>query len=132
MLHWVEPRHLDIVLDLQKPEVQDLVSEGRQGTYTNKSIILGEGGGQREKWRGTKERELEGGGTKERELEGGGAEGERVGGRGDRGRESWREGGQRERELVKGVQRRVQRKEEREGKGQTDGGNKREMERGWE
>ena len=85
MLHWVEPRHLDIVLDLQKPEVQDLVSEGRQGTYTNKSIILGEGGGQREKWRG----------TKERELEGGGAEGERVGKRDtETGTEKGREGGE--------------------------------------
>jgi len=30
MLHWLEPHHLDIVLDLVKPEVQDLVSKGRQ------------------------------------------------------------------------------------------------------
>ena len=62
MLHWVEPRHLDIVLDLQKPEVQDLVSEGRQGTCTNKSFILGE----KERGRGVRERELEGGGQRER------------------------------------------------------------------
>ena len=82
MLHWVEPRHLDIVLDLQKPEVQDLVSEGRQGTCTNKSFILGreveEGGKeeQREKWRGA-----------EGERKGWrGTEGEREGGRTD----SWR------------------------------------------
>ena len=80
MLHWVEPRHLDIVLDLQKPEVQDLVSEGRQGTSTSKSFILGRSGTERE-----------GGGQRERER-GRGTEGERVGERGGRGREEERKG----------------------------------------
>ena len=105
MLHWVEPHHLDIVLDLQKPEVQDLVSEGRQGTSTSKSFILGRS----EKWRGT---EREGGGRRER---GRGAEGE---GEGDRGRGG---GGQRERELEKGRQRERGRKSERGRKQGRDG-----------
>ena len=100
MLHWVEPRHLDIVLDLQKPEVQDLVSEGRQGTCTNKSFILGRevegvgrgrvGGGQRERGRGT-----EGGGQRERELEGGRQRKRQR--KGERKEGGWRKG-ERERE----------------------------------
>ena len=39
MLHWLEPHHLDIALDLQNQEVQEMVSKGRQGQ------LAGRGGG---------------------------------------------------------------------------------------
>jgi len=31
MLNWVEPKHLDIPLKLELPQVQELISQGRQG-----------------------------------------------------------------------------------------------------
>jgi len=40
MLHWLEPHHLDIVLDLLKPEVQDLVSKGRQGIHHSQIVTV--------------------------------------------------------------------------------------------
>ena len=33
MLHWLEPQHLDIALNLHNPEVQDMISTGRQGEW---------------------------------------------------------------------------------------------------
>lgn len=34
MLHWLEPQHLDIALNLHNPEVQDMISTGRQELWS--------------------------------------------------------------------------------------------------
>ena len=31
MLNWLEPKHLDVPLDLQNPEVQEQIIKGQQG-----------------------------------------------------------------------------------------------------
>ena len=96
MLHWVEPHHLDIVLDLQKPEVQDLVSEGRQGMYMHEQVR--EGGGRRGEERGGRDEGKMEGVQRRRGIEEG--EGEREGGRGTKegGRVRGRKGGGRRKE----------------------------------
>ena len=32
MLNWLEPKHLDVPLDLHKPEVQEQIIKGQQGS----------------------------------------------------------------------------------------------------
>ena len=34
MLNWLEPHHLDVPLDLHKPEVQEQIIKGQQGMYS--------------------------------------------------------------------------------------------------